>query len=102
MRPIQNNNEFWQRGRKGIQIFPEEIVFKLTQEESEKCRFRIINHSTGDAECYIHNGNHGVRLHPKHLWDIRDGLIYFKDQSGQWQRWLSVVKENLTRFEKEE
>lgn len=102
MRPLLNNpNEFWSNAKR-IQRFPEGVILNLSQDEVKKCRFKIINHSTGDAECYVHNGFHGVRLFPKHMWDIRDGQIYIKDSSGKWREWYPDVKENLTRFEKEE
>jgi len=91
------NKEYW-ANKELIEKFEEEIVFHLSEQESKKCRFRIINHSTGDAECYVHDGNHGIRLFPKHLWDIIDGKVYHLED-GKWKRWLPNIKENLDRFE---
>jgi len=78
-------------------------IFHISDTEFSKCRFKIIDHSTGDAECITHNGTHGIRLFPKHLWDIKDGIVYHRDDSkSQWITWNPSAKDNLTRKVKED
>lgn len=99
MRPTTNNNDFWS-GKK--EKFEEQIDFHISQEECLKCRYRIVNHSEAMAECYIHDGKHGVRLFPKHKWNIVDGRVfYLSGEDGSWVEWFPNVSDNLTRFEKD-
>lgn len=98
---IPQNNNFW-TGSKKTEKFEERIDLKLSPKEVLKCRYRITNHSEAMAECYIHDGKHGVRLFPKHKWTIIDDEIYYlSGETGSWVKWLPNIKENLTRFEKE-
>ncbi|MEM4270799.1 MAG: hypothetical protein QXO70_01745 [Candidatus Pacearchaeota archaeon] len=50
----------------------------LTKEEAKKCRFVCIDQSLRLFSCKTHDGRHGLRLHPPHLYEIKDGVIYKK------------------------
>ena len=89
--------ENWWKGSKP-EKFEEEEVFHLTEKECRKCRYKIIDHSTADAECYVHKGNHGVRLFPKHLWNIIDGQVYYRESlESPWVLWVANISENIKR-----
>jgi hypothetical protein len=87
---------YWKSNK--VETFPEEEVFHLTEKECRRCRYKIIDHSTGDAECYVHHGNHGVRLFPKHLWNIVDGRVYYRPAQDQpWSLWSADIAANIKR-----
>lgn len=83
-----------------IEKIEEQEVFHLSQAEANKCRYEMVNNTERMAECIVHTKGftHGVRLHPPHLWDLRDGIVYQK-VNGEWVRWSPVVKENKERFQ---
>jgi hypothetical protein len=100
--PQQIEEDFWKNTReKDIERVPEKIVFALTPEEAEKCRFTKPDKNYRMAECTVHRKNfsHGVRMFPPHLWDWKDGKIYQKHKD-EWIQWTADVKENLSRFDK--
>lgn len=76
-----------------VETFPGEEVFSLTPKEAERCRFKLSDDTRekdmGMAECTVHTtkSTHGVRLFPKHLWNIRsDGRLEYKEnQSSPWR-----------------
>lgn len=102
--PAQISENFWQdqKKRNRIQYSNEEKIFHLSHEEAQKCRYEIIDMTMRMAECATHRDriSHGVRLHPPHLWDIRDGVVYQK-VNGEWVMWTADVKKNIDRFDKE-
>lgn len=110
-RPITDLNEesnrtsefgkrLWEKAEKNKEVekITEQEVFHLSQGEAEKCRFEITDQTNRMAECVIHSGNfsHGLRLHPPHLYDIKEGRVYFLE-NGKWKRWIAKIKDNLTR-----
>jgi hypothetical protein len=78
----------------------EELVFHLTKDEFKKCRFKIINQSLRLAECIVHRDrfSHGFRLHPPHLWDIRDGIIY-KKVNNKFVKFMPDFEKNIKLVE---
>ena len=91
---------YWE-GSKNIEKFTEEVIFQLTQEECEKCRYTLVDNDYGMAECYIHRGKftHGVRLFPKYLYDIKDDIVYCRDdQKSPWRKWKPNISLNKKRF----
>lgn len=85
---------------KDTEKFTEKTVFSLTEREVDRCRYEIINMTQRMAECYIHRDNfsHGIKLHPPHLYDLRDGVVYFRQGKG-WEKWrpnLKSRKESLS------
>lgn len=98
----QPAREFWDAVEKAKagEDHVEQEVFHLTQKESAKCRYEIIDQNNRLAECTVHRDtfSHGHKLFPPHLWDIRKGILYRK-VNGEWTKWVPIVKENVTRFE---
>lgn len=105
-KPKKTNEDFakqvWQsaEAKHEVEKVEEEEVFHLSQKEANKCRFVMVNNTTRMAECTVHTQSftHGVRLHPPHLWNIIEGIVYQK-VNGEWVRWSPIVKENIKRFE---
>lgn len=98
-----NPRELWDDAIKKnkVEKFTEQEAFALNSSEVKKCRYHLIRQNPPDAECYIHKGNfsHGVRLFPKHLWDIKDGIVYFRrDKNSAWERWKPNILDNLKRL----
>ncbi len=93
--------QMWDAAKRGggIEYTDEQQVFKLTPKEAEKCRFEITDNTQRLAECTVHHGafSHGVRLHPPHLYDLRDGKVYFKE-GDKWVRWVANVEKNKERL----
>ena len=95
-------DDLW-KGKK-IKRYTEKVVFSLSEQEVDKCRYEIVDQTRRMAECKIHRDNfsHGVRLHPPHLYNIIDGIVFFKDD-GKWVKWKPNFKarvkdiEDLTR-----
>lgn len=86
--------------KKEAEAFVEETVFKLDENEVEKCRYMITDPQRGTAECYVHRyrATHGVTLFPKHLWDLRKGVLYFKkDRDSEWERYKPDFEKNIQR-----
>lgn len=84
-----------------IETSKEEVVFRLSKEESVKCRYQIIDQNTRMAECTVHQKNfsHGIRLHPPHLYKIEDGIVFYrKDINSEWERWFPNFSENKNRL----
>ncbi len=84
-----------------VEKIKEEIVFKLTESEAQKCRYEIIDQSLRMAECMVHRDNfsHGIRLFPPHLYEIKDGIVFCRDTiKGEWQRWFPNFVENKKRL----
>lgn len=98
MRPLKNKlskeaRRFWAIASKSgaVKTFEENEVFRLSKEEAKKCRFKITNQAWRLAECTVHTGNfsHGIRLFPPHLWDLRNGKVYHREnEKAKWKRWL--------------
>ena len=97
-----NPSDIWGDAKKrgSIRTYNEENVFNFSQEEFEKCRFKISNQNLRMAECTVHTKRfaHGFRLHPPHLWDIRDGVLYQK-LKGKFVKWVPNFSTNLTRLD---
>ena len=74
-------------------------VFKMSREDWDKLRFRISNMTLRLVECYNHPQGKvfGLRLHPPHLWDLRDGVLYKKTPEG-WVKYFPNFDENLERL----
>src|SRR3990167_9379969 len=87
----RETNDFW-KGRK-VERFEEITIFSLSPAELDKCRYEIINQSQRMAECTVHRegGSHGIKLHPPHLYDLRDDVVYYMDK-GRWIRWKPDLK----------
>lgn len=107
LRPNNNPNQrhdygkrLWDQAErnKTIEYVPEKEVFHLSPKEAKKCRYEIINQTERMAECTVHKSNfsHGVRLHPPHLWDLREGKVFMK-KGGGWVEWSATVQENKDR-----
>jgi len=97
---------FWKslrgpNGKSNVETFNQEEkdVFKMPIEEWEQLRFRITNQTMRLAECYNHPKGiaFGFRLHPPHLWNIIDGVL-FKKVKGKWVKFVPDVEDNLERF----
>lgn len=86
--------------RGAIKTYPEELVFDLSQKEFEKCRFKMINQNYRMVECTVHSNkfSHGFRLHPPHLFDLRDGIMY-KKVKGKFVKFVPDFKKNLKNLE---
>ncbi len=105
LRPFENkkkegaNQELWKGAErdKTIERTEEVSLFKLTREEFEKCRFSLPDKNTREVECQVHTKgfSHGYRLHPPHLWDLREQIIYRKNNKGEFERWYPEFKSNL-------
>lgn len=92
----------WERAAAAnkIETVEETQVFHLTQKEAKKCRYVMVNMDQRMAECTVHTDGftHGVRMHPPHLYDLRDGIVYYRENIGaEWQRWYPNMKENAAR-----
>lgn len=76
-----------------------EDVFRMPIEEWDKLRFRICDKTRRLVECYNHPQGKvfGFRLHPPHLWDLREGVLY-KKVKGKWVKFYPRFEENLERF----
>lgn len=73
-----------------------ETVLVLNESEYMKCRYQF-DQKTRKATCVVHTQNceHGVVLHPPHLWDIvDDGILMFK-KNNKWHRYIPQNKERL-------
>lgn len=88
-------------GEKLYETREEESPFKLPPEEWDALRFRISNKTLRLAECYNHPQglSFGIRLHPPHLWDIREGIVY-KKVKKQWVRYRPDFDDNAKRVER--
>ena len=76
-------------------------LFHLTQKEADKCRYVMTNMDLRMAECTVHTDafTHGVRMHPPHLWDLRDGIIYYRENiKAPWVKWSPLIQNNTKRF----
>lgn len=51
-------------------------ILNLTKEEAKKCRFICIDPSFRLFACKTHNQKHGLRLHPPHKFEIKNGVVY--------------------------
>lgn len=93
---------FWDnfKKEKAVKTFTEEEVFGLSKEEFKKCRFEMINQNYRMVECKVHldKASHGFRLHPPHLFDLRDGIIY-KKVKGKFVRFFPNYKQNIKNLE---
>lgn len=71
-------------------------VVKLPKEEAKKCRFACVNPSYRLFACITHNKQHGLRLHPPHLWVVKDGIVYKRvdNKLKVWYSFLYVKKKN--------
>lgn len=92
---------FWEHAKQHnkVENYEEREVFKLTQEEADKCRYVMGNKNLRMAECIVHREgfSHGIRLHPPHLYNLKDGIVYYK-KDGKWVRWQPKIIENLSRL----
>lgn len=84
-----------------IENSTETTVFNLTQKEFEKCRFSLPDKNTRMIECQVHTKNftHGYRLFPPHLWDLREGVIYKRNDKGEFEKWSPNFKNNVKLIE---
>lgn len=111
MRPIKSainrNNplvkDTWGRAESLNQVekVEETQLFHLTQKEADKCRYVMTNMDLRMAECTVHTDafTHGVRMHPPHLWDLRDGIIYYRENiKAPWVKWSPLIQNNTKRF----
>lgn len=111
MRPIKSainrNNplikDTWGRAESLGQVdkVEETQLFHLTQKEADKCRYVMTNMDLRMAECTVHTDafTHGVRMHPPHLWDLRDGIIYYRESiKAPWVKWSPLIQNNTKRF----
>ena len=109
MRPLHNNSPkesehskaFWEAVEKAkrVDYSEEKEVFHLTKKEAENCRYTITDQTMRLAMCTVHTVGftHGLTLHPPHLWDIKDGILY-KKVGETWVRFIPDVEENKKRF----
>lgn len=92
------SQDIWEDAKKRgiIEKIEEQVVFTFTHEEFEKCRFRMKDQNLRMVECTVHRSKftHGYRLHPPHLWDIKEGKLYKKSE-GKWVRWIPNFSNNL-------
>lgn len=99
--PSVESKAMWDAAKRGngIEYADEQIIFSLSDKEAEKCRFEITNMNQRLAECIVHRGDfsHGVRLHPPHLYDLKNGKIFFKHE-GKWVRWVANIAKNKERL----
>lgn len=94
---------FWYNANKDgiVTNSEEEEVFRLTQEEADKCRFTKPDNNYRMCYCTIHEKKiaHGVRLFPPHLWDWKDGEIFHRESmNSEWKKWTANIKMNATRL----
>lgn len=89
------SSKFWAEAEKNksIEKSEEQVIFHLSDKEARRCRYELTDQTQRMAECIVHE-YHGVRLHPPHEWDLKNGIVYYKGE-----RWFPNIKENLTRFE---
>lgn len=85
-------------GKKLYETREEQDPFRMPIEEFEKLRFRMSNMTLRLVECYNHPQGlvFGFRLHPPHLWDIREGVLY-KKVNKQWVKFIPDYNENTKR-----
>ena len=97
-KPEDFAKKFWDQAEKAksVEKIQEEQIFHLSEKEAQKCRYEIIDNTQRMAECTVH-GYHGVRMHPPHLWDLKNGIVYQK-VNNEWIKWFPNIKENLGRF----
>lgn len=61
----------------------------------ENCRFKLIDKNFRLYECVYHkeklNISHGIRLHPIHLWRVKEGGQVFKIQDGKEIEWYKTL-----------
>lgn len=102
--PKEIQEYFWGKRPDGKYFNPdvkeiqETDVFSLGNIDYGECRFEIINMSMRLCECVVHKAkgfSHGFRLHPPHLWDIREGGKLFKKLDGVWVRFLPEPADRL-------
>lgn len=65
-------------------------ILNLTKEEAKKCRFVCIDQSLRLFACKTHNQSHGLRLHPPHLYTIKNGVVY-KIVDNKLKVWYSFL-----------
>lgn len=112
MRPIKSATtrhnplvkNFWEKAKALGQVeeIKETQLFHLSQKEAEKCRYVMTNMDLRMAECTVHTDafTHGVKMHPPHLWDLRDGIIYHRENiKSPWVKWSPLIHNNTKRFE---
>lgn len=101
-----NSEKFWnslrnEKGESIVETYEQDpnSVFRMPIEDWDKLRFRISNKTLRLVECYNHPQGtvFGFRLHPPHLWDLRDGVLY-KKHEGKFVKFVPNFEENLTRF----
>lgn len=105
--PKLGSEAFWNSlrdpstGESLVETRPESVddVFKMPVEDWLNLRFRISNMTMRLVECYNHPKGvaFGFRMHPPHLWNLKDGILY-KKVNGQWVRFIPTFEENLERF----
>jgi hypothetical protein len=57
----------------------EQPLLELSREEKKRCVFECVNQNYRLFECVVHKNekaSHGLRLHPPHLWEVKDGVPY--------------------------
>ena len=52
------------------------------------------------VECTVHirKFSHGFRLHPPHLWNLIEGILY-KKIDGKFVKWVPNFSTNIKRLE---
>lgn len=92
---------FWEQAKKAgkVKYVPDKSVFDFSKKEAKRCRFVMVNQNLRLVECTVHRGkfSHGYRLHPPHLYDLRKGIIYHReDTKSKWKPWYPKFKPNLS------
>lgn len=101
-----NNERIWLNYKRSKDIdyeeFDEGETGSLSPDLWDSLRFRIANNTERMVECTNHpqNISFGYRLHPPHLWDLRNGVLYRKDETGKFVIWKPYLEQNLVRFNK--
>jgi hypothetical protein len=102
MKPPSKIEKLWEslERNKRVENFTEGESFELTMSEMEKCRYEITDNTKRMATCTTHSRSypHGIRIHPPHLYNIVDGIVYFKSE-GSWIRWFPDVALNRKNAE---
>lgn len=96
----KQSKAFWarQKNAKRVKSWEEDVKIRLTKEECKKCRYECVEQSTRMYECTVHKGDfsHGLRMHPPHLYDLRDGIVYYKGE-----RWFPDFAANRERLKQD-
>ena len=94
---MKKTNKFFDS--KNVKHFEEQEVFRLSQIEAKKCQYEYVNKNLRLAECTVHRKNfsHGIRLFPPHLWNLVDGVVYYKKEN-KWERWYPNLSANKKRL----